>query len=121
MKNFEFESARRFVVFSYSVGHGLLLLRSSKTNASPTRLDMLIQDVRVMEIRSSFDGIRIEEVNVEYLGKYSSRPAEMLEHGNRIYAMRGSGWSGFVVGGEIAIHEDEGDFMAPSFLMDSGF
>ena len=120
METFKYESARNFVVFSYGASHGLLLLRSGKTNAHSTRLDLLIQDVRAMEIRSWFEGIRIEEADLVYLENFSSRPVEMFEHGSKIYAMHGIGWSGFVVGGLAAVHEDERDFMAPSALLDGG-
>ena len=64
-----------------------------------------------------FDGIRIEEEDIEYLDGYSSKPSEMLEYGNKIYAIHGAGWSGFVVGGAFTTVEDDKDFMAPSALL----
>jgi hypothetical protein len=112
-----FESPRRFVLFSYSAGHGLLLLRSRKTTETPTRVDILVQDVRAMEIRAWFDGIRIDEVGADYLGAFQSNPQEMMEKGNRIYSLTGSNWQGFIVGGIISTFEDDCDFMAPSGLL----
>ena len=53
-----YESDRLFSVFGYSMCHGLLLLRSGKSNEYPnTRVDVLFQDVRAIEIRASFKGI----------------------------------------------------------------
>jgi hypothetical protein len=112
-----FKSDRTFVVFSYSASHGLLLLRSPKANPTPTRVDVLIQDVRAIEIRSWFDGIEILEVQSDYLREFRSNPIEMLESGNRVYALRGNGWQGFIAGGIVSTHEDEGEFSAPSKLM----
>ena len=106
-------------MFSYSAGHGLLLLRSRKTNLYSTRIDVLVQDVRAMELCTWFEGLEIVEVGPEYLRKSRSNPIEMVEPGNRIYAMNGAEWHGFVVGGVISVHEDEDDYMAPSKLLDN--
>jgi hypothetical protein len=114
-----FESPRDFIVVSYSAGHGLLLVRSRKTTANPTRLDVLLQDVRAMEIRCWFSGMRIEEVGPEYLDRYGSKPAELIEPGNRVYALFGTDWSGFVVGGIVSVHEDTGDDTGPSPLIET--
>ena len=112
-----FESKRSFVVLSYAEGHGLLLLRSRKTTHNPTRVDILFQDVRAMELRSWFESIAIEQVDIDYLKDFHSRPAQMIEHGNRVYSLKGHDWQGFIVGGIVAAKEDDGDFSAPSELL----
>ena len=80
-------------------------------------LDILVQDVRAMEVRAWFDGIRIDEVGADYLEAFQSHPQEMMEKGNKIYSLTGSNWQGFIVGGIISTLEDEGDYMAPSGLL----
>lgn len=112
-----FKSDRAFVVFSYSADHGLLLLRSRKTNDHPTRVDVLIQDVRAVESRSWFKGIEVEEVGLEYLREFRSNPVDMIEPGNKVYALKGIGWQGFIGGGILSDQEDDGDYMAPSKLL----
>jgi hypothetical protein len=82
-----FKSDRKFSIFSYEVGHGLLLLRSGKTNEHHTRIDVLVKDVRAMEIRSWFEGFEIAEEDREYLREFRSNPIEMIEPGNRVYAL----------------------------------
>ena len=72
-----------------------------------------------MESRYFFEGIRIEETDAAGLEAHASKPAEMLEAGMKVYALRGNGWRGFVVGGVIGVHEDEQDFMSPSALLGS--
>jgi hypothetical protein len=117
MSKLIFHSDRRFRLFSYNAGHGLLLLRSGKTAQHSTRLDVLFQDVRAMEIRSWSDGIEIREIPSEQLVGFKSNPLEMVERGNQVYALKGRGWEGFIVGGIVSVAEDTSDFMAQSKLL----
>jgi hypothetical protein len=80
-------------------------------------MDVLFQDVRAMEIRSWFEGIKIEEVDQKFLEGYPSNPAEMIEQGNKVYPLVGTGWKGFVVGGIMQFKEDDGEAFAPSGLI----
>jgi hypothetical protein len=82
-----------------------------------TRIDLLFQDVRAMEIRCWFDGLIVEEVNESFLNNAPSRPSQMIEPGNKVYAIKSSGWNGFIVGGIMRIQEDEAEFFAPSKLL----
>ncbi len=118
MKNVSlFESSRSFVIYSYDASWRVLLLRSRKTKETPTRLDILFQDVKAMEIRTWFEGLTIEEVDATFLEGFRSNPAQMMEHGHRVYALRGVGWHGFILGGIVSFKEDDGDYYAPSGLM----
>jgi hypothetical protein len=115
-ERFVFSSTRRFVISFYLHSHGLLLLRSVKTNEHKTRIDILFQSVRAMEMHCWFDGATIEEVEVDFLAGLQSNPAEMIEPGNRVYAVRGTGWTGFIVGGIVRTLEDDGNALDPSGL-----
>jgi hypothetical protein len=113
-----YESDRSFSIFGYAMSHGLLLLRSVKSGGAPaTRVDILFQDVRVLEIRAWFKGIKIEEVDPTFVEGRHSNPEEMIEYGNRVYAITSSGWSGFIVGGVVQFNEDDGDRFGPSALV----
>ena len=109
-----FKSDRKFWVIGYGAGHGPLLLRSGKTDEHHTRIDVLILDIRAMEIRSWSEGFEIALVDQAYLRDFRSCPAEMMEPGLNVYAISGKGWQGFILGGKLFVHEDEADFMAPS-------
>jgi hypothetical protein len=85
-----------------------------------TRLDILFQDVRAMEIRSWFDGVKIDEVEPEYLKTSRSDPAALMETGNRVFRLIGNGWEGFILAGIVSFHEDDEEFQAPSKLQSSG-
>jgi len=99
MPNVLLDSKRSFVVFSYDHGHGLMLLRSRKTPDNPTRMDVLFQDVRAIESRMWFEGIRIEESDLQAIAEFQSNPCELIEPGLRVYLLRGSNWSGYVLAG----------------------
>jgi hypothetical protein len=115
-----YKSDRLFSVFGYSMSHGLLLLRSGKSDENPTtRVDILFQDVRAMEMRVWFKGITIEEVDdSKFLADQRSKPAEMIEPGNKIYALISRDWRGFIVGGIVRFKEDAGELFEPSALVE---
>ena len=114
-----YASARTFQLFSYGVAHGQLLFRSCKTESDPTRVDILFQDVRAMEVRTWFEGIEIvEEESSAFLASRPSRPVPMFDKEIHFYRLKGTGWEGFIVGGLVAYLEDDGDFFEPSALTD---
>ena len=112
-----FASDRAFSFFSYTMSHGLLLLRSGKTNEQHTRIDILFSDVRAMEVRSWFTGIVIREVAPDHVANQPSKPGKIIEIGNRVYSLESSGWEGFVVAGIVNTCEDEGGLLARSPLL----
>ncbi len=111
-----FESTRQFTIYSYTASHGLLLFRSGKTSIQPTRIDILFQDVRAIETRAWFDGIKIEEAGIEFLLNRNSSPIALMEPGNKVYRLVGVGWEGFVLAGILSFCEDEEDFFSSSKL-----
>lgn len=108
---------RPFVLFSYSVSHGLLLLRSGKSPAHSKRIDILFQDVMALECRTSFADLVIEEVEAAFLDGVRSKARESIEPGHKVYSLRSGNWVGFVVGGIVSHSEDDGEFFAASRLL----
>ena len=104
---FLFESERDFEVISYSASHGLLLLRSKRTMDQSTRVDILFQDVRAMEMRLWSKGIKIEQVDPSYVLNQRSVPQAMIEPGNIVYSLSGSDWSGYLLAGIVRTIEEE--------------
>lgn len=109
---------QNFVLYSYVASHGLLLLRSRRTKLEVKRIDILFQDVRAMDIRAWFDGLIVNEISPELLNGYPSNPSVMIEPGNKVYQLTGLNWTGYVVAGAVSVSEDEGDFTAPSQLLE---
>lgn len=91
-----------------------MLFRSGKTPEYPTRIDVLFKDVRAMELRAWFSRLEITEVDPEFLLDTPSKGHELMEVGNRVYRIDGGCWSGFIVGGAVFVHEDEGELFQPS-------
>ncbi len=71
------------------------------------------------EIRAWFDGIEITETTPDILKDFASNPTIMLETGNKVYQLKSTGWSGYVLGGIIRTLEDDGESFAPSLLIET--
>lgn len=112
-----FESPRRFSIHSYQHSHGPLLLRSPPADEEATQIDVLIKDVRALELRCWFDGIKIDLADAEYLSAFRSRPHDLIEPGNVAYRVLGNGWEGFVIGGRFITKEYRGHWSGPSPLI----
>jgi hypothetical protein len=54
----------------------------------------------------------------QFLDGVASNPRIMLEPDNKIYKLEGNGWSGYVLAGIMRTHEDEGEYAAPSPLIE---
>jgi len=81
-------------------------------------MDILFQDVRSMDIRSWFDGIEIIETNIDFIKQFPSNPKTTIEPGNKIYALYGADWLGYIVAGIVSIGEDDKDFNEKSRLLE---
>lgn len=96
----EFESDRRFQVWKYNVGHGLLLLRSVKDEEHPSRIDVLFVGTNHIDLPMTFDGLRIEQDGTAF-------------------RLSGTGWAGAVSALDMAHAEDEGEYHDPSPFAES--
>jgi len=108
---------REFQVWSYTVGHGRLLLRSPKAPAQPTRVDILFTDVRAVEIRTNLSSLTIQEAELEEVAQRPIKPQQALETGHRIFLLKSADWVGCVVAGSVHWREDQGEYGEPSGLM----
>ncbi|MBP7704236.1 MAG: hypothetical protein KA105_02985 [Caulobacter sp.] len=119
MGDFTFASVRKFFVASYAESHGLLLVRARRDPSLSTRVDILFQDVRAMEMRLWTNGLTIQEVGLDMLAKQASAPLALAEPGAKAYLLSGEGWQGYVLGGIIGTLEDNGDPSERSPLLGS--
>ena len=97
-----FLSDRKFQLWRYTVSHGQLLLRSTKDDDHPTRVDVLFKNVHAIDLPASMDGLHIHKV------------------GPQSYRLRGNDWEGQVQAGVLAVAEDEGSYLDPSPLFLGG-
>ena len=106
---------RLFVVWRYSVSHGQLLLRSVRTEESPTRVDVLLKNVNHMRLPTSLPGLRIEERALEVTDDLPEVVrAETADA--KAYWLSGRGYQRCVIASTCESVEDTEDYSAPSRL-----
>lgn len=109
---------RSFSLHVYWVSHGLLLLRSGKTNKFSSRIDILFSDVRWMALPVWFEGIRIER------GEPSDIPlaltAKIKEEVNfmTVFRVTSQGVTHCLLAGDgVRVVEDQQDYYADFSLL----
>lgn len=103
----------RFQVWSYTVSHGQLLLRRTKSREHPTRFDVLFSNVAYMGLATVFDELDLSEADISVFPALGA-----LSLSDRvIYAVRGINAEGIVIAGSVVWHEDQGDYDDPSHLL----
>lgn len=115
-----YESDRTFRVERWSIGHSWLILRSLRTDETPSTLEISFKPVRAICIGQSLDGLRISKTESEpdlsaaiaVLG----RPHNKFESCFTVDSRNSHGW---VVCGAVAGREDpEGDYPPSMFSGD---
>ena|SRR6266478_5003521 len=111
--NFE----RSFQIWKYTVGHGQLLLRSTKSPGHQTRIDVFFKNVGAVHLPSTFDGLSIVEGSNDEALKMSVLDSSSITKGHRkLFIVRGSDFLGYVVAAIVVCHEDEGEYHEPSYF-----
>jgi len=111
------EYARSFSLHLYTIGHGLLLLRSGKTTELVTRVDIAFYDVRWMVLPNRLNGLRIEK------GQISDIPLPLTEmikkeaHFMSVYRLSSEGVMHYLLADAVRVMEDEKDYMDNSPLL----
>jgi len=106
-----------FAVWSYVIGHGQLLLRRTKSNEHPTRVDILLKDVGWMCLPTTFTGLEIRVVPSEEIRGLLTEAGSPRERERKAFLLSGDGWKGHVLAGALAVHEDDGEYNDPSALL----
>ena len=108
---------RRFQMWAYTVGHGQLLLRSVKATDWPTRIDVLFKNVAAVHLPTIMDRLAVSEATDTERAELRVQvgAASRLE-GQRVFIVRGSGFTGYVVAGVMAWHEDEREYHETSYF-----
>jgi hypothetical protein len=108
-------SNRTFQLWSARAGHGLLLLRSNKSGADDTRIDVLFKPVAALKLRTSLNGLLVREAGLE------ERAAIEREVGSSgdvegAFVIESGDFTGYLVASVFASHEDHGDYNSPSYF-----
>jgi hypothetical protein len=109
---------RIFQVWLYTVGMGRLLLRSTKSPASPTRVDILFQDVRAMKLPTQLDGLVLRSPTAAEVHVIENDTGQLSSAETKIFILQGASYSGYVLAGVMVTHEDEGEYNDASSLLE---
>ena len=113
-----FESPRMFQVWSYTVSHGQLLFRSTKSDDSPTRIDILFKNVDAMNVARRFDGLSIRDATAEErLSAARGSDVELDDPNQRLWIVESLGFRGHVAAGVVLVHEADAEYDEPSALL----
>jgi hypothetical protein len=107
---------RQFQLWAYAVGMRRLLLRSNQTESNPTRIDVLFQGVRAINLPTSVNGLRISEAREEEQRRISGQTGLLADDDNRFYVVSGQSFSGYVIASLCVEIEDDGSYDDPSEL-----
>lgn len=110
-----FSSSRAFQLWSYTVGHRELLLRSTKDAGLATRVDVLFVNVEAINIPTTMPRIDIVEADERERVARSI----VLKKDQKLWLVRGRGYEGHVIGGGMASYEDEKEYNDPSHWHDA--
>ncbi len=112
----KFPTKRQYRVWAYEISHGLLLLRSNKSERITKRIDVLFANVVVMELPDTFDDLNITEYNIEDMPNIFEKTINLNIKDKKLYLLKGTNFTGYIVADSVNWHEDEGEYYEPSFL-----
>jgi hypothetical protein len=110
-------SERRFQIWKYTVSHCSLLLRSTKSDGFPTRIDVFFKGVKEFHLPTIFTGLSITEASETDVRQLCSlRKSLSIGKDAKVFKVQGSDFIGYVTALIAVCHEDEGEYHDPSFF-----
>ena len=117
MPNLIIGSDRQFQLWKYTVGHKQLLLRSVKSSAYPTRIDVLFKGVSQFHLPTVLNGLFITEAaEIEIPGIFTLQESAALKKEIKVFPVKGRDFVGYVSALAVFTHEDEAAYHSPSFF-----
>ncbi len=105
-------------IWSYTIGHGRLLLRRTKSSAHPHRIDILFKDTGWICLPSSLDDLTIQEVSIDEAAELFAQAGRVRTSDRKMFKVTGKGQQGYVLAGVVVLAEDEGEYDDPSSLIE---
>jgi len=115
------EFQRHFQMWKFTVSHGMLLLRSTKSPNHPTRVDVLFKNVARINMPTTFDGFIVSAASEAETQDLVQQLGTLALHRRHTFLIEGSNFRGHVVAGIVVWHEDEGEYSQPSVLTSGDF
>jgi hypothetical protein len=112
---FPLKFKRTFQIWSYSVSHSVLLLRSPQTATTPTRIDLMFRAVQEMRLRSRMEDIEIRTPQTEMTS--GTFVDVRISGGRSLFVVSTADPScGFVVANSLYMSEDDLSYGEPSTI-----
>jgi hypothetical protein len=108
--------ARFFQLWSYSVSHSELLLRSTKSAEFPTRIDVFFKGVKEVHLPITSSGLSITEACDTEIQRLHPLRRSPLDKDVKVFMVQGEDFTGYVAALIALYHEDEGEYNEPSFF-----
>ena len=113
-----YSSERRFQLWSYTVSHKTLLLRSTKTAITPSgdttqlemQVDLVFLNVAHVNLPSRLMGVAVRVADEEESAATLLSSGAEPEEGQRVYLVDTESKAGYVVAGGCVHMEDESDY-----------
>ena len=99
--------SRRFQIWEYTVGHSQLLLRSTKTLETASRIDVLFKNVAEIHLPTILDGLIVSELTDTGASEMPLLVPERLKT-RTVFVARTTNGTGYVIAGATFWHEDDG-------------
>jgi hypothetical protein len=109
---------RQFQLWTYTVSHGQLLLRSTRSEAHPTRCEILFKGVVRMDLPALMDDVEVEVAAEGDVPSFALELGAYERWGHLVYRVRGRGFVGYVVALGVWCAEDDGEYYTPSRLLE---
>jgi hypothetical protein len=106
---------RTFQLWAYTVGMRRLLLRSTKNDIFRTRVDVLFQNVKALQIPTFFEGLIVADADDE-LGNRIETETGLLREEARFFRVETIHGVGYIVAGVMVSREDDGEYFDQSDL-----
>jgi hypothetical protein len=106
----------KFQLWSYSVGHGLLLLRSPKSKVRATQVDILFKNVAALKIPTVFNDVHIKEVLFDEL-QPKPELGDLTIANRKIFCASGQNFSGYIIADAVMVDESDREYDSISPLL----
>jgi hypothetical protein len=107
---------RVFQLWAYTVGMSRLLLRSTKSDTFQTRVEVMFQNVKAIQLPTVLEGLVVAEADRDLAQRIEVETGLTCDEGSRFFGLRTSHGTGYVVAGAMVSDEDEGEYFEPSKL-----
>lgn len=112
--------SRRFQLWSYTVSHGQLLLRSTKESehaTHATQVDVLFKNVGMICIPALFDGLTVTSVSVDELSANGLAVTARSSKGRKCFKLEGDDWRGSIIASLVAWSEEDAEYYDETKLL----